>query len=52
LNTARDYQRKATFLLDFVEAENSLGFHASQESARVLFLSMDHLRNGQKSLAP
>lgn len=52
LDAARNYQRKATFLLDFVEAENSAGFHASQEAARILFLSMDHLRQGQKALAP
>ncbi len=47
---AKDSQRKATFLLDFVEAENSVGFHAPQEAARVLFLSMDHILNGEKSL--
>jgi nitrite reductase (cytochrome c-552) len=44
---ARDFQRKATFLIDFIEAENSTGFHAPQEAARVLFKAMDHLRHGQ-----
>ncbi len=44
---ARDYHRKATFLVDFMEAENSMGFHAPQESARVFFLAMDYARKGQ-----
>lgn len=47
LAQARDFQRKATFLLDFVEAENSTGFHADQEAARVLSLSLDYVRKGQ-----
>ena len=34
--TAQDFQRKAQFYLDFVEAENSTGFHAPQEAARIL----------------
>lgn len=50
LELARDYQRKATFLLDFIEAENSVGFHAPQEAARLLFLALEHLRNGQIAL--
>ena len=29
---ARDEQRQAQFLLDFIEAENSMGFHAPQEA--------------------
>ena len=47
LHAARDFQRKSTFLLDFVEAENSMGFHAAQESARVFFLALDYARKGQ-----
>jgi nitrite reductase (cytochrome c-552) len=47
LVTARDLQRKAQFLLDFVEAENSTGFHAPQESARLLATSIDYSRQGQ-----
>ena len=35
LAPARDFQRKAQFYLDFVEAENSTGFHAPQEAARM-----------------
>lgn len=34
-------QRRSQFLLDFAEAENSTGFHADQEGARVLALSME-----------
>jgi nitrite reductase (cytochrome c-552) len=51
LNRARDYHRKASFLIDYVEAENSTGFHAPQEAARIFFLAMDHLRHGQATLA-
>jgi nitrite reductase (cytochrome c-552) len=32
----RQLQRKAQFYLDFVEAENSTGFHAPQEALRIL----------------
>ena len=51
LNEARDYQRKAQFLIDFVEAENSSGFHAPQEAMRVLARAMDFCRRGQVALA-
>ncbi|NUN16383.1 MAG: ammonia-forming cytochrome c nitrite reductase subunit c552 [Myxococcales bacterium] len=47
LKTARSLQRQAQFLLDFVEAENSTGFHAPQEAARVLAKSVDLSRQGQ-----
>ena len=50
LLAARQSQRKAQFLLDFIEAENSMGFHAPQEAARVLVRSIDHTRQGQASL--
>ena len=50
LAAARDEQRQAQFLLDFIEAENSMGFHASQESMRILALSLDHARKGQRAL--
>jgi nitrite reductase (cytochrome c-552) len=43
-------QRKAQFLLDFVEAENSTGFHAPQEAARILAESIDFSRQGQLAL--
>jgi nitrite reductase (cytochrome c-552) len=51
LAEARSHQRKAQFLLDFAEAENSSGFHAPQEAARVMTLSLDHARRGMMSLA-
>jgi nitrite reductase (cytochrome c-552) len=47
---ARDYQRKAQFLADFIEAENSMGFHADQEAARILAKSIDLSRRGQMAL--
>jgi nitrite reductase (cytochrome c-552) len=50
LETARRHQRRAQFLLDFIEAENSMGFHADQEAVRVLALSIDESRKGQASL--
>jgi nitrite reductase (cytochrome c-552) len=50
LATARDEQRQAQFLLDFIEAENSMGFHAPQEAMRVLALSIEHTRKGQAAL--
>lgn len=50
LEEAKLCQRRASFLIDFVEAENSTGFHADQESARILFKAMDHLRKGQIAL--
>jgi nitrite reductase (cytochrome c-552) len=50
LARARDLQRKAQFYLDFVEAENSTGFHAPQEAARILGESIDFTRQGQLAL--
>jgi nitrite reductase (cytochrome c-552) len=47
---ARDYQRRAQFLVDFIEAENSMGFHAPQEAARVLNQSVNYARMGQLAL--
>jgi nitrite reductase (cytochrome c-552) len=44
---AQDFQGKAQFYLDFVEAENSTGFHAPQEAARILGESIDFSRQGQ-----
>ncbi len=52
LADAREFQRKAQFFLDFVEAENSMGFHAPQEAARILGESIDFTRQGQLSLRP
>ena len=50
LSPARALQRRGQFLLDFVEAENSGGFHAPQEAARILGASIDLCRQGQLAL--
>ncbi len=50
LATARDFHRKAQFMTDFVEAENSMGFHAPQEAARVAARAIDYARLGQVAL--
>jgi nitrite reductase (cytochrome c-552) len=50
LAPARQAQRRAQFLLDFIEAENSMGFHADQEAVRILALSLDEARRGQAAL--
>jgi len=47
LAAPQDFQRKAQFYLDFVEAENSTGFHAPQEAARILGESINFSRKGQ-----
>ena len=50
LDLPRKLQRRAQFMLDFVEAENSSGFHAPQEAERVLAESIDYARQGQLAL--
>jgi nitrite reductase (cytochrome c-552) len=50
LTTAQDFQRRAQFYLDFIESENSNGFHASQEAARILGESINFSRKGQIAL--
>jgi nitrite reductase (cytochrome c-552) len=40
-------QRRAQWRLDFIAAENSMGFHAPQEAARVLGEALDYARQGQ-----
>jgi len=52
LAAARAFQRKAQFRVDFVEAENSMGFHAPQEAARILGESIDLTRRGQEAIRP
>lgn len=52
LAAARAAQRRGQFYVDFVESENSNGFHAPQESMRVLGEAIDILRAGQLSLRP
>lgn len=50
LETARDYQRRAQFLTDFIEAENSMGFHAPQEAVRILGNAINYARIGHAAL--
>jgi nitrite reductase (cytochrome c-552) len=50
LEAARYLQRRAQFYLDFVEAENSTGFHAPQEALRILGDSVNYARQGQLAL--
>jgi nitrite reductase (cytochrome c-552) len=47
LASAHAFQRKAQWRVDFIAAENSMGFHAPQESARVLGEAADLARQGQ-----
>jgi nitrite reductase (cytochrome c-552) len=42
-----EMQRKAQWRLDFVAAENSMGFHAPQEAARILAESADDSRQAE-----
>ena len=50
LEAARELQRKAQWRLDFVAAENSMGFHAPPEAARILAESIDFSRQAQLAL--
>ena len=50
LSTAQDFQRRAQFYLDFIESENSNGFHAPQEATRILGESINFSRKGQVAL--
>jgi nitrite reductase (cytochrome c-552) len=47
---AQRLQRLAQFRLDFVEAENSIGFHAPEEAGRILGEAIDFARQGQIAL--
>jgi nitrite reductase (cytochrome c-552) len=47
LDEARKLHRQAQFLVDFIEAENSMGFHADQESVRILAHAIDLVRQAQ-----
>ena len=50
VTTAQDFQRRAQFYVDFIESENSTGFHAPQEAARILGESINFSRKGQVAL--
>lgn len=47
LRSARALHRKAQWRLDYVAAENSMGFHAPQEAARILGEAIDYARQGE-----
>lgn len=47
LQAALLLQRRAQWRLDFISSENSLGFHADQESARVLAEAIDYARQAE-----
>ncbi len=49
LKEALELQRAAQWRLDFIAAENSMGFHAPQEAARILGEAADYARQGQVS---
>jgi len=49
VQAAQALHRKAQWRLDFVAAENSMGFHAPQELARILGETIDFARQGQLS---
>jgi len=42
-----DLQRKSMWRLDYIGSENSMGFHADQEAARILGESIDYSRQAQ-----
>jgi nitrite reductase (cytochrome c-552) len=50
LEKARKLQRRAQWRLDYIAAENSMGFHAPQEAAKVLGEAADYARQGQIAL--
>ncbi|MBL7115003.1 MAG: ammonia-forming cytochrome c nitrite reductase subunit c552 [Kiritimatiellae bacterium] len=47
LKPALELQRKAQWRLDYIAAENSMGFHAPQEASRILAEAVDYARQGQ-----
>jgi nitrite reductase (cytochrome c-552) len=52
LAAARALVRRAQFRVDFVNAENSRGFHAPHEAERILAEAIDYARQGQLALRP
>lgn len=51
LAPALELQRKAQWRLDYIAAENSMGFHAPQEAARILGEALDYARQGEVAVA-
>ena len=50
LSGAGAMQRRAQFFVDFVAAENSMGFHVPEEAARILARSIDASHQGQVAM--
>lgn len=50
LKEALEFQRKAQWRLDYIAAENSMGFHAPQEAARILGEAIDYARQGEAAV--
>lgn len=50
LAKARNYQRHGQYMIDFIVSENSMGFHAPQEAARILGTAINECRLGQIAL--
>ena len=51
LASAREWQRKAQWRADFINAENSMGFHAPGEALRIIGESIDDARQGITAVA-
>ncbi len=51
LKQARALQRKAQWRADFINAENSMGFHAPAETLKILGESIDYARQGTTEVA-
>lgn len=47
LKAVYEAQRKSTWRLDYISSENSRGFHAPQEAARILAESIDYSRQAE-----
>jgi nitrite reductase (cytochrome c-552) len=50
LEGPRKFQRQAQWRTDYVAAENSMGFHAPAECARILAEAIDYARQGEIAL--
>ncbi|MCE9612728.1 MAG: ammonia-forming cytochrome c nitrite reductase subunit c552 [Lentisphaerae bacterium] len=51
LKASLELQRAAQWRVDFIAAENSMGFHAPQEAARILGEAIDYARQGELAAA-
>ncbi|MDR3765143.1 MAG: ammonia-forming cytochrome c nitrite reductase subunit c552 [Acidobacteriota bacterium] len=50
IEQAQTAQRKGQFMIDFIMSENSMGFHAPEESLRILGDAINQCRMGQLAL--